>query len=142
MDRHTCDQRKKNMQAIRSSGTKIEKLLQMELWHRGIHYRKNCRNIIGKPDIAFLGEKIAVFCDGEFWHGFDWENRKRDFKSNQSFWIPKIERNMQRDKEVNEQLKEQGWIVLRFWGHDISKKTQECADIIERTIKIRREYHV
>ena len=130
------------MQAIRGSGTKIERELQLELWHRGIRYRKNCRNVIGKPDIAFLGDKIAVFCDGEFWHGFDWENRKRDFKSNQSFWIPKIERNMQRDKEVNEQLKEQGWIVLRFWGSDISKKTQECADIIERTIKIRREYHV
>ena len=83
-----------------------------------------------------------MFCDSEFWHGHDWENRKHDFKSNQEFWIPKIERNMQRDIEVNERLKADGWIVLRFWGKDIMKKTQECADIVERTIKIRREYHV
>lgn len=66
MDKHTCAPKKKNMQAIRGSGTKIERELQLELWHRGIRYRKNCRNVIGKPDIAFLGDKIAVFCDGEF----------------------------------------------------------------------------
>lgn len=142
MDRHTSEQRRRNMQAIRNSGSKIERALQLELWHRGFHYRKNCKGVIGKPDIVFLRDKVAVFCDGEFWHGYDWENSKTDFKSNQDFWIPKIERNMKRDAEVNDKLKEQGWIVLRFWGKDIKKRPQECADIIERTLSFRREYHV
>ena len=103
---------------------------------------ENYKKLVGKPDIVFYRDKVAVFCDSEFWHGYDWENRKKDFKSNKDFWIPKIERNIQRDIEVTEQLKTEGWIVLRFWGKDIMKKTQECADIVERTIKIRREYHV
>ena len=142
MDRHTPEQRKHNMQAIKNSGSKIERTLQLELWHRGLRYRKNYKAVYGKPDIVFVRDKIAVFCDSEFWHGYDWENRKNDFKSNEDFWIPKIERNMQRDIEVTEKLKAEGWIVLRFWGKDIMKKTQECADIVERTIKFRREYHV
>lgn len=138
MDRHTPEQRKKNMRAIKSSGTKIEKILEKELWARGLRYRKNVKSVIGKPDIVFLRDKIAVFCDSEFWHGFNWEERKKDFKSHQEFWIPKIERNMERDKEVTKELKEQGWIVLRFWGKDILKNTTECADIVERTIRLRR----
>ena len=142
MDRHTPEQRKRNMQAIRNSGSTIERKLQLELWHRGLRYRKNAKAVYGKPDVVFLRDKVAVFCDSEFWHGYDWENRKEDFKSNKEFWIPKIERNIQRDIEVTEHLKAEGWIVLRFWGKDILKKTQECADIVERTIRIRREYHV
>ncbi len=142
MDRHTPEQRKRNMQAIRNSGSNIERKLQLELWHRGLRYRKNVKSVYGKPDIVFLRDKVAVFCDSEFWHGYDWENRKKDFKSNKEFWIPKIERNIQRDIEVTEHLKTDGWIVLRFWGKDIMKNTQECADVVERTIKIRREYHV
>lgn len=142
MDKLTKELRKRNMQAVKNSGSQIERKLQLELWHRGIRYRKNVKTIYGKPDIVFLRDKIAVFCDSEFWHGYDWENRKKDFKSNEEFWIPKIERNMQRDSEVTEKLKDEGWIVLRFWGKDIIKNTLNCADIIERTIKIRREYHV
>ena len=83
----------------------------------------------------FLVKKIAVFCDSEFWHGHDWENRKNDFKSNQDFWISKIERNILRDKEVTEKLESEGWIVLRFWGNEIKKDVMECANIIEKAIK-------
>lgn len=121
-----------NMQRVKNKGSKIETMLQLELWHRGLRYRKNVKTITGKPDIAFVGKKIAVFCDSEFWHGYDWEHRKNDFKSNTEFWIPKIERNMERDKEVNNALISEGWIVLRYWGNDIKKKLIECADEIER----------
>ena len=126
-----------NMSRIRSKDTKIEVELRKELWSRGLRYRKNVKNVPGKPDIAFIGKKIAVFCDSEFWHGYDWDHRKDDIKTRREFWIPKIERNMERDREVNQILEEQGWIVLRFWGKQIQKNPVECADIIEKTVKTR-----
>lgn len=123
------------MRQVKNKDSKIEVMLRKELWSRGLRYRKNVNSIYGKPDIAFIGRKVAVFCDSEFWHGYNWEVRKNDFKSNQEFWIPKIERNMERDKEVNAELERQGWTVLRFWGRDIKKNLQECADIIEKAVR-------
>ena len=135
MDKHTPEQRHKNMQAVKSKDSEIELLLRNELWKRGLRYRKNVKNIIGKPDIVFIGKKVAVFCDSEFWHGYNWEERKEDIKTRREFWIPKIERNMQRDIEVNAALTEAGWTVLRFWGKDIKKHCSECADVIERKVR-------
>ena len=135
MDRLTPAQRHKNMQAIKNKDSEIEMLLRKELWNRGIRYRKNVNRIYGHPDLAFIGKKVAVFCDSEFWHGYDWENKKSSIKSNKEFWIKKIERNMQRDKEVNQYLESEGWTVLRFWGNDIKKKLKYCADIIELTLR-------
>lgn len=126
-----------NMSRIKCKDTKIELLLRKELWHRGLRYQKNSEKVFGKPDIVFLGKKIAVFCDSEFWHGFDWENRKNDFKKNQDFWITKIERNMKRDDEVNEVLQMSGWIVLRYWGKEIKNNLSGCADEIEKVWKKR-----
>jgi len=137
VDRHTAEQRHKNMQAIRNKDSDIELLLRRELWKRGIRYRKNVKSVLGHPDIAFIGKRVAVFCDSEFWHGYDWENRKNDIHTRREFWIPKIERNIQRDIEVTEGLQNEGWIVLRFWGKDIKKNVSECADIIEKTIRNR-----
>ena len=134
----TQEQISYNMQQVKSKDSQIELLLRKELWNRGIRYRKNVRKIYGNPDITFIGLKIAVFCDSEFWHGYDWEHRKADFKSHQEFWIPKIERNMERDKEVTQKLESDGWIVLRFWGNEIKKKTTECANRIEDAIKERK----
>lgn len=134
MDRHTPEQRRKNMRAIRNKDSQIELLLRKELWHRGLRYQKNSKKVFGHPDIVFLGKKVAVFVDSEFWHGYDWENRKNDFKSHQEFWIPKIERNIQRDIEVNEKLQAEGWTVLRFWGKEIKKNLSKCADSIERAV--------
>lgn len=131
----TKEQISYNMKRVKSKDTKIELLLRKELWSRGLRYQKNSKKVVGKPDIVFMGKKIAVFCDSEFWHGYDWNNKKNEFKSNQDFWIPKIERNMQRDKEVNEMLEKSGWTVLRFWGNDIKKNLMMCADIIERMVK-------
>lgn len=134
MDKYTPEQRRKNMQAVKNKDSKIELLLRKELWDRGIRYRKNVTKIFGKPDIVFISKKIAVFCDSEFWHGYNWEERKGDFKSHQEFWIPKIERNMERDKEVTAKLESEGWTVLRFWGKEIKKNAAQCADIIEKVV--------
>lgn len=135
MDRHTPEQRHKNMQAVKNKDSKIEILLRKELWNRGLRYRKNVKGIFGHPDIVFIGAKVAVFCDSEFWHGFDWEKRKTDIKSNRDFWIPKIERNIERDKEVTANLTADGWIVLRYWGKEIMSKTSEIADEIEEMVR-------
>jgi len=138
MDKHTPEQRRRNMQAVKSRGSKIESLLRRALYHKGYRYRKNYSKVYGKPDIVFKKEKIAIFCDSEFWHGYDWENRKTDFKSNREFWIPKIERNMERDKEVTAHLESEGYIVLRYWGNQILTDVDKVVDEIVKTLHLRR----
>lgn len=124
-----------NMKQVKNKDSVIEIALRKELWSRGLRYQKNVTKIFGKPDLVFKGKKVAVFCDSEFWHGYNWEERKKDFKTNQEFWIPKIEWNMQRDIEVTQELQKQGWKVLRFWGNEIKKNVSGCADIIEKTVR-------
>ena len=128
----TPEQISYNMRQVKNKDSAIELMLRKELWSRGLRYRKNVKAVFGKPDIAFIGKKIAVFCDSEFWHGYNWEERKNDFKSHQEFWIPKIERNMDRDREVTAKLESEGWTVLRFWGKEIKKNVSVCADIIQK----------
>lgn len=135
MDKHTEEQRRRNMQAIKNKDSEIELLLRKELWKRGIRYRKNVKKIFGHPDIAFIGKKVAVFCDSEFWHGYDWDNKKNDIHTRREFWIPKIERNMARDIEVTEKLQCEGWIVIRFWGREIKRNVISCADIVEEALE-------
>jgi DNA mismatch endonuclease (patch repair protein) len=130
MDDLTPEQRRKNMQAIRSKDTGIELSLRRALWHKGIRYRKNYKKLPGKPDIAISKYRIAVFCDSDFWHGYDWENRNLRIKSNRDYWIPKIERNMARDKEVTAQLEAMGWRVIRLWEFQIKKELDSCVNII------------
>lgn len=132
----TAEQRRKNMQHIRSKDTKIEVLLRKALWQKGYRYRKNYKALPGTPDIALTKYKIAIFCDGEFFHGKDWEVLKpRLEKSNNSeFWIKKISRNRERDIEINQKLFFMGWTVIRFWGNDIKKHIDECVQVIEETI--------
>lgn len=133
----TQEQISYNMRQVKNKDSAIELALRKELWSRGLRYRKNVKSVYGKPDIAFIGKKIAVFCDSEFWHGYDWEERKKDFKSHQEFWIPKIERNMERDREVTERLESEGWTVLRFWGKQIKRDVVTCADEIEKAWRSR-----
>jgi len=132
----TPEQRKKNMQHIRSKDTKIELKLRKALWEKGYRYRKNYKELPGCPDIVLTKYRIAIFCDGEFFHGKDWEVLKpRLEKSNNSeFWIKKITRNMERDDEINKQLLFRDWTVIRFWGKDILRNTDECIRVIEETI--------
>ena len=130
MDRLTKEQRYKNMSANKGIGTKLELLFGKLLWNAGVRYRKNDKTVFGRPDFVVRKMKIAIFCDGEFWHGRNWEERKNDHESNCEFWYSKIERNIKRDKEVNEQLKTQGWTVFRFWETEIAKEPDKCLNII------------
>ncbi len=132
----TKEQRKRNMQSIRSKDTKIEMILRKALWDRGIRYRKNYSKIPGKPDIAITKYKIAIFCDSEFFHGKDWEKLKLRLQKgdNGEFWQNKIGKNREHDEQINKELAFMEWTVLRFWGNDIKKKTDECVKVIEETI--------
>lgn len=132
----TKEQRSKNMKNIKSSDTKIEILLRKALWNKGYRYRKNVSTLPGKPDIVLTKYKIAIFCDGEFFHGKDWEILKPKLKNsnNSEFWIKKISRNIERDDEVNKELLFLGYTVIRFWGNEIKKDTKECIKVIEETI--------
>lgn len=137
MARKTKEQISYNMKQVKNKDSKIELMLRQELWKRNIRYRKNVARVFGKPDIAFIGKKIAVFVDSEFWHGFNWDVKQNEIKSNREFWISKIERNMERDVEVNQHLQSEGWLVLRFWGYEIKKDVISCADKIESALKER-----
>ena len=134
MDVLTPKQRHKCMSHIKSKDTSIEILLRKALWHEGIRYRKNYDKLQGKPDIVITKYKVAIFCDGELWHGKDWETRKGTLKTNRDYWISKIERNITRDNENEKRLKNKGWIVLRFWGKDIKKNLADCVKEIKELI--------
>lgn len=132
----TKEQRKRNMQSIRSKDTEIERMLRKALWNKGIRYRKNYLKIPGKPDIAITKYRIAIFCDSEFFHGKDWEQLKPRLQKgdNGEFWINKISKNREHDEDINKQLLSLGWTVIRFWGTDIKKNTDECVRVIEEAI--------
>ena len=136
MDKLMPEQRKKNMRSIKGKDTSIEMILRKALWKKGYHYRKNYKNLPGTPDIALTKYKIAIFCDGEFFHGKDWEILKPRLErgKNSDFLVTKISRNRERDEEINKKLLFMGWIVIRFWGMDIKKNTDECIRVIEEII--------
>lgn len=138
MDCFTPEQRSKVMSMIRGTNTKDEVRLAKALWHIGLRYRKNNKKVFGTPDLTFTPLKIAIFVDGEFFHGKDWETKKKP-KTNSEFWIKKIERNMQRDIEVNAYLESQNWKVLRFWSNDIKKNLGSCITEILNMINFRTE---
>lgn len=136
--KHKKITRTENMSRIKSKETSIEIKLRKELWHRGYRYQKNCKDVYGKPDICFKGKKVAVFCDSEFWHGKNFYTGKNGIdipKTNTDFWKNKIEKNIQRDKIVNDFLENNKWKVLRFWGKDIKNNISECIALIEKTLK-------
>jgi len=126
----TTPERSKLMKKIRSKNTKAEVLLRKSLWTLGVRYRKNYKKLPACPDIVITKIKLVVFIDGEFWHGHNWNIKKDRIKANPDFWIPKIERNMERDVENNERLKRLGFKVVRFWEHEIKKDLQGCIDKI------------
>jgi DNA mismatch endonuclease (patch repair protein) len=109
-------------------------MLRKALWHEGIRYRKNLKTLPGSPDIAITKYKIAIFCDGEFWHGKNWEEKKESFKTNRDFWIAKIDRNIMRDNINEKKLENMGWVVLRFWGNEINKSLADCVNEIKEVI--------
>jgi DNA mismatch endonuclease (patch repair protein) len=132
---YTTKARSELMAKIKGKNTKPEQKLRKALWHLGYRYRKNVSKLPGKPDIVFAKYKLIVFIDGEFWHGYKWEEKLCRIKSNRDFWIPKIERNMQRDREVNKQLEKEGWTVIRFWEIQIKKDLGFCVGLVEDLVR-------
>ena len=117
------------MSRIRGKDTKIEVALRKALWKEGHRYRKNDRSVFGAPDISFKGKKVAVFCDSSFWHGKDYLNGRIP-ASNKGYWVEKLERNIERDKEVNKALEADGWKVIRFWEEEINADLSGCVSEI------------
>lgn len=132
----TTEKRSKNMQRIKGKDTAIEVVLRKALWAKGYRYRKNYKQVPGRPDIALTKYKIAIFCDGEFFHGKDWDVLKPRLEkgSNPDYWIKKIERNRERDSEKDAKLSYLGWTVIHFWGKDILRDTETCIKVIEEAI--------
>ncbi|MFR0550473.1 very short patch repair endonuclease [Limosilactobacillus reuteri subsp. suis] len=137
----TTKQKSAEMSRVHSTGGKDEVILRNMLWHKGIRYRTNYKKLPGKPDIAITKYKIAVFIDGEFWHGYEWEKHKPRIKRNREYWIHKIEYNIEHDKEVNEKLRADGWIVLRFWSKKVLKNPEYYTEIILWYIRGEKESH-
>ena len=131
MDVMTKEQRSANMRAIKSKDTKIEVLLRKALWHQGIRYRKNLKICNCHPDIVITKHKIAIFCDGDFWHG---KPSKYSVHTNSNYWNDKIKRNMERDLENTIALRDNGWIVLRFWESEIRQDLASCLSSVLRCI--------
>lgn len=138
----TTPQRSYIMSRIRSRNTQPEMLLRRALWVRNVRYRLHGRGLPGKPDIVIKKYKLAIFVDGEFWHGYQWEKVRDRLDANRDYWIAKIERNMARDRENNKALNAMGYTVIRFWADDVKKHLQQCVNLILLYIETAREGRV
>ena len=125
---------RKRMSKVKLKGGKAETLLAKALWNQGYRYRKNDSRLPGSPDIAIIRYRIAIFVDGEFWHGHNWEERKKKLKSNREYWIEKIEENMARDLRNDRLLVQAGWTPIHFWEKEVIKGLPSCVSEIEETI--------
>ena len=125
----------KRMANVKLKRGETEVALASKLWAKGFRYRLNYKKLPGSPDIAILKYNIAVFVDGEFWHGFEWETRKPKLKRNREYWIEKIEENIDRDKRVEDQLTSIGWTPIRFWSKEVKADTDKCIEKIENLIQ-------
>ena len=121
---------RKRMSKVCLKNGKAETILAKRLWHEGYRYRRNYKKLPGSPDIALTTYRVAVFVDGEFWHGENWDERKAKLKHNREYWIEKIEENMARDKRVDGQLQEMGWTTVHFWEKQVLKHTDECLQVV------------
>ena len=125
---------RKRMSKVKLKGGKAEALLAKALWHRGYRYRKNDKRLPGSPDIAIPRYHIAIFVDGEFWHGKDWGTKKNRLKRNREYWIEKIEENMARDLRNDILLQQAGWVPIHFWEKDVLKSLPDCVSEVEESV--------
>jgi DNA mismatch endonuclease (patch repair protein) len=139
-DYYTSKQRSHIMSRIKGKNSKPEMILRRALWAKNIRFRLHDKSLPGSPDIVIKKYKLAIFVDGEFWHGFEWKKRQAQIKSNRRFWIPKIERNMQKDELANRALRNMGYTVFRFWSQDILKKLPTVINQIELFLETRRVF--
>jgi DNA mismatch endonuclease, patch repair protein len=123
-----------NMSRIRGKDTSIELILRHALYQDGIRYRKNVKTLPGCPDIVLSKYKIAIFCDGDFFHGYDFSKIQNNLKSNKEFWINKIDTNRKRDLKTDEALVGMGYLVLRFWEHEIHNQLNQVLEEINLAI--------
>ncbi len=123
---YTTKQRSKTMSKIRGKNSLPELLLRKALWAQHIRFRIHKKDLPGRPDLVMDKYKLAIFVDGDFWHGYNWQQRKP--KTNTTFWVAKIERNQQRDQFVNEQLQAMGFTVMRFWEHEVKQNLKACVN--------------
>lgn len=125
---------RKRMGKVKLKGGKAESMLAKALWHRGYRYRRNDKRLPGSPDIAILKYRIAVFVDGEFWHGKDWGTRKKALKRNREYWIEKIEENMARDYRNDILLRQMDWISVHIWEKDVLHSLPKCVLEVEEAV--------
>ena len=140
MSERTPEITHKIMSAVKSKDTEPELMLRKALWHTGLRYRKNYKQLPGKPDVVFLRKKVAIFCDGDFWHGHNWAIRglkslDEELNGYSDFWRTKILKNIERDEKNNRLLMEMGWTVIRFWESEIRSKLDECVQRVVDTIR-------
>jgi DNA mismatch endonuclease (patch repair protein) len=128
--------------AVRALDTRPEVLLRSAIWRRGLRYRVAPVGIPGKPDVVFARKRVAIFCDGDFWHGKEWETRRVKLAKghNPEYWVAKIEANIARDRRVTAALRLDGWVVLRFWESDVLDDVQRVADAVERVLRTREKH--
>ncbi len=129
----------KRMKSLSHKKSKVESVLAKALWHKGFRYRLNYKKLPGTPDIAITKYKIAIFVDGEFWHGKNFEKNKTKLKNNRDYWIEKIEENIKRDIKNDTLLQQKGWIPVHFWSKDVIKDVNSCISIIEDFIKLEED---
>lgn len=147
MSARTQETTHKIMSSIKQKDTEPELLLRRSLWAHGLRFRKNYTGLPGKPDVVFTRAKIAVFCDGDFWHGHNWalrglESFEEELKNYSPFWQEKLMRNIERDKKVTQALEAEGWRVLRIWESDIRKDLDSCVDLIVSEYNMRIKSNV
>lgn len=136
---YTTKQRSNIMSKIKGKNTKPEKIFRKALWKEGIRYRLNQKSLPGRPDISNKSLKFTIFIDGDFWHGYNWKEKRNSIKSNRKFWIPKIERNMQRDIQNNSKLLQMGFVVFRFWESEVLKQLPKCVKQVVGYVKLSQE---
>jgi len=135
------------MRRVRSRDTGPEVSLRKGLWRKGLRYRLYAKDLPGRPDVVFPRERVAVFVDGDFWHGRQWKERGLPSLAHQfretptaEYWVRKIERNVERDARVNDDLAERGWRVIRFWEKDVKKDVGACVEAVLKALHgVRRE---
>jgi DNA mismatch endonuclease (patch repair protein) len=128
------------MSAVRGKDSKAEIALRRELHRRGLRYRLHARDVIGKPDLVVRSRKVAVFVDGDFWHGNAHRLRGLDrledlFPTNREWWMQKLRRNIERDREVTETLRSEGWRVVRIWESNVLSDLTRAADTVEAAMR-------
>ena len=137
---YTTAQRSRTMSKIRNKNTRPEMRLRKALWNAGLRYRLHQKDIPGRPDVVIEKWKVAIFVDGEFWHGYEWSKKRDTIKTNRAFWIPKIERNMQRDREVNMELKRLGYEVFRFREYEVNEEIRTCVKRVLDFVEHQKKY--